>query len=61
MSDKVGKALVAGLVLAVSVSSAYVAKLTSDYREKKRKKALDQEFSAIDKKISEQKRVQGKR
>ena len=61
MSDKVGKALVAGLVLAVSVSSAYVAKLTSDCREKKRKKALDQEFSAIDKKISEQKRVQGKR
>jgi len=61
MSDKVGKALVSGLVLAVSVSFAYVAKLTSDYREKKRKKALDQEFSAIDKKISEQKRVQGKR
>jgi len=60
MSDKIGKFVVIGLGAVVVATSTYIAKITSDHREKKRKRALDKEFAAIDKKIMQQKKMQAK-
>ncbi|MBU1832129.1 MAG: hypothetical protein KKF24_05475 [Gammaproteobacteria bacterium] len=54
MSDKLAKALFVGAAAIVTaISSGYLGKLTSDRREAKRKKQLNAEFAAIDKKIAQ--------